>query len=391
MKTCVALRATALSMAFVSIVTVNPSCTHAQSAKSSNAELVSQKDHEFGRWKDLGTLATDDPVKLSLTETHVYALSGQTLYGRTPGEGEGSRWQEIETFEYELNDIYSVSGSPDTIILTLKDAFETLPLRISHDGGKSWAEYGSEFTDQPEKIGVEYQVPKQFFREDSGKLYASLSGLNTVVSTDLGRTWSYALGKQAEGTCPGGESRTITLPAHPGIIFKSQDCPLKDSTVASVNTAPTEQKLEKLIDESFLGQKTPKTLAASAALPDTLFVGVDDGIVRYDVKEKKSDWLMRASTDQEWSGYLTQIWVDPLKSDHIVVSGYPRDSKLEFLLFESKDGGKNFESLRSPNDPKGLAQSSGSATFGNHLVISAREEENKPRIWLFDLTSSSVQ
>ncbi|MES2744694.1 MAG: hypothetical protein V4655_04665 [Bdellovibrionota bacterium] len=389
MKTCVALRATFLSVALVSLFSTNQSCTHAQSAKSLNTDLASQKGHTTGRWKDLGTLATDDPVKLSLTENHVYALSGQTLYGRTPGDNEGNAWNEIETFEYELNDIYTVSGSPDTIILTLKDAFETLPLRISHDGGKSWAAYGSEFADQPEKVGLEYEVPKQFFREDSGKLYASLSGLNTVVSTDLGRTWTYALGRQPEGACPGGESRTITLPAHPGVIFKSQDCPLKDSTVASVSTVPTEQKLEKLIDESFLGQKTPKTLAASASLPDTLFVGVDDGIVRYDVKERKSDWLMKASSEQEWSGYLTQIWVDPSQPDHIVVSGYPRDSKLEFLLFESKDNGKTFESLRSPSDPKGLAQSSGSATFGNHLVISAREEENKPRIWLFDLKSNS--
>lgn len=361
-------------------------CSHTQ---SQSAKTLDSASRDESRWTDLGTITAEEPVKLSLTQNNVYALSGQTLYTRSLNEGDN--WKEIETFDDELADIFTVEGEDDTIILTVKNAFETLPLRISHDGGKNWSEYGSEFTDKADTVGVEYEVPKHFFREDSGKLYASLSGLNTAVSTDLGRTWTFALGKQSAQNCPGGESRTITLPSHPGVIFKSQDCPMAETTVASIRTAPAEQKLEKLIDESFLGQKSANTLAASAALPNTLFVGVDNGIVRYDVQEKKSEWLLEGEANQEWNGYFTQIWVDPVEPDHLVVSGYPRDSKLEFLLFESHDGGKNFKSLRSPNDPEGVSQSSGGSTFGNQLVIAAKEDdnENNPRIWLFDLKGNS--
>lgn len=371
--------------AFLPMITLGfLACSHTQAAKDLNQVSRVSGAQTQGRWTDLGTLASEESVKLGLTQKNVYALSGSTLYTRSVAEG--SAWRTAATFDDELSDIYTISGSPDTIILTVADAFETLPLRISHDGGKTFQDFGAEFTDQPDKVGAEYEVPKQFFREESGKLYASLSGLKTAVSNDLGRTWSYALGKEAnEENCEGGQSRTITLPAYPGVIFKSEDCPLRNTTVASIHTAAPEQKLEKLIDESFLGQKTPNTLAASAALPDTLFVGVEDGIVRYNVREKKSDWLIEANDDQDWNGYFTQIWVDPSEPDHIVVSGYPRDSKLEFLLFESKDNGKTFESLRSPSDPKGIAQSSGGNAFGNKLVIAAKEAEQNPRIWLFDL------
>lgn len=382
------LRATALVL--WSTIVLNSACTHSQSAKA----LQGQNSPELGeadsgqRWTDLGTLVTEDPVKLSMTQNHIYALAGQTLYQRTLSQGDD--WREVETFDEELADVFTVSGNPDTIILTLTNAFETLPLRISHDGGRSFSEYGSEFTDHPERVGVEYEVPKQFFREESGKLYASLSGLSTAVSTDLGRTWTFALGKEGSQACSGGESRTITLPAHPGVIFKSQDCPMRDSSVASVRAAPAEQKLEKLIDETFLGQRSANTLAASAVLPDTLFVGVDDGIVRYNVREKKSDWLIEANDEQDWSGSFTQIWVNPADAQHIVISGHPRESRLEFLVFESKDAGKSFQSLRSPSDPEGLARSSGAFTFGNQLVIAAKESDKLPRIWLVELSPKSV-
>lgn len=382
------LRATALIL--WSTVLLNSACTHSQSAKAlKEANSGDASTGETGqRWTDLGTLVTEDPVKLSMTENHIYALAGQTLYQRTLMQGDD--WKEVETFDEELADIFTVSGQADTIILTLSNAFETLPLRISHDGGQSFNEFGSEFTDHPERVGVEYEVPKQFFREDSGKLYASLSGLSTAVSTDLGRTWTFALGQEGSQACTGGESRTITLPAHPGVIFKSQDCPMRDSTVASVRAAPAEQKLEKLIDESFLGQRSANTLAASAVLPDTLFIGVDDGIVRYNVREKKSDWLIEANDNQDWNGSFTQIWVNPRDPQHIVISGHPRQSRLEFLVFESTDGGKAFHSLRSPNDPEGLARSSGASTYGNQLVIAAKEAENLPRIWLVELSSGSA-
>lgn len=356
-------------------------CSHSE--KPAISENGSLSTSQSNRWTDLGTLVTDEPLKLSLTETRVYAVGGSTLYYRNIENSEN--WLEIETFDDEIAGIYTVSGSPDTIILSLENGFENLPLRISHDSGKSFQEYGSEFTDQPDKIGAEYEVPKQFFLEESGKLYASLSGLKTAVSTDLGRTWAYVLGAEARADCVGGESRTITLPSHPDVIFKTADCPLESTNVASIRTSAPEEKLEKLIDESFLGEKTPNSLSASAALPDTLFVGVEDGIVRYDIKAKKSEWLIGAKDSLEWNGYFTQVWVNPEDSRHIVVSGSPKDSELEFLLFESRDNGKNFTSLRSPNDPEGSAESSSGIAFGNKLVIAAKEEENNPRVWLFDL------
>ncbi len=379
-----------LRVAVVLLSTIWPlsnACVHGDSqtfsAKKSR-NLAGDEPKTSGRWTDFGTVIADEALKLSITQNQVYALSGQTLFARKLNGMDA--WRELDTFDDEIAGIFTVSGATDTIILTVADAFETLPLRISHDGGKSFQEYGAEFTESRDKIGAEYETPKQFFREESGKLYASLAGLKTAVSQDLGKTWAYAISGTVGESCSGGESRTITLPSYPGVIFKSQDCPLKDATVASISDLPTEKKLEKLIDETFLGQKSANILAASAASPDTLYVGVENGVFRYNVKDKKSEWLIEAPSEQEWSGYFSQIWVNPTNANHIVLSGQPRDSRLEFLLFESLDGGKSFASLRSPKDPAGKTESAGGAIFGKTLAISAKEDPTTARIWLFDLS-----
>jgi hypothetical protein len=369
-------------------------CKHTETEPLSFSAMKSEKTND-PRWLDFGTLDVEEEVSLAMTEEAIYAQAGKTVYRK--GISDKAPWKVLKTFDDELGFIYAVPGKPDTILASLAEAFETLPLRISHDGGANWASYGGEFTSDPEAIGSEYEVPKHFFLGQNAQLYASLSGTNTAVSTDLGKTWKYIYGKAGLQACYNGI--TAVLPSYPNLVFKGQECPLDDAWLGTFETSSTDGPISKKIDSKFLSNQRPNSFASTAALPDTLFVGVEGGFLKYDAKTSKAQWLLSAGNpdngdaaghiepkDNQWYAYITSIWINPANPQHMVISGFAKGGAVNFILFETRDGGANFQMLHSPTDPNLSSKTKGSVAYGKKFAVAAREADRKVHIWLVDLS-----
>lgn len=372
-------------------------CKHTE-PQSQTLSALSPEQTSDPRWLDYGALDVEEEVSLAMTDDAIYAQAGKTVYRKALNEK--GAWKTLKTFDDELGFIYAVSGKPDTIIVSLAEAFETLPLRISHDGGASWGSFGGEFTSDPEAVGSEYEVPKHFFVGQGSKLYASLSGTNTAVSSDLGKTWKYIYGKAGLQACYNGI--TAVLPNYPNQVFKGQECPLDDAWMGSFDASVTDGPISKKIDSKFLSNQRPNSFASTAALPDTLFVGVEGGFLKYDAKTSKAQWLLSAGApengeasghiepkDSQWYAYITSIWINPANPQHIAISGFAKGGTVNFILFETRDGGANFQMLNSPSDPNLLTKTKGSVAYGKRIALAAREGDHKVHLWLVDLTQNA--
>lgn len=365
-------------------------CSQAEiQLKALSPEIVSDQ-----RWQDLGDLEAKDEVKVSMTEKYIYAQTGKSIFRKALQSKEP--WTLLKTFDDELISVFAISGEPDTIIGSVAEAFETLPLRISHDGGATWKEFGTEFTANPDGVGSEYESPIHFLVVPPKKIIASLTGSNTAISNDFGKTWTYAYGKASMQTCASGIA--AVLPAYPNFVFKGQECPSDNAWIGWFNPMGSEPKnLEKLVDSKIMSNQRPTSFASVASQPDLLFVGTEGGFLKFDAKSKKANWLLQAGSggrtvgrlepkDTQWNGDITNIWIDPSNPQHMAISGVSRGGSIEFLFFETSDGGARFQSLRSPTDPSALTKSYGGFSLGKKLVLPARESENKVRFWLIDLT-----
>lgn len=253
---------------------------------------------------------------------------------------------------------------------------QAAPFYRSDDGGNTWVASAA-WPRNPFDQSTEPFFDLAIAPDDPERLYANLSGSSVAISTDGGLTWTLANGETE--VFFGDPCVMHVLAADPGRLYQGCEAPLDIAWVATQDIEPADPLT--LANFTFvaggpdfaLENRRPNSLASGPARPETLYAGLEGGLIALD--DSGFEFVFRAeegTTDPPYA-YISTIWLDTDDRNHVIFGGDINGEDTVLSLFETRDHGATIRRIRPPRALRDPAVEQIVATVAGDLAVLVSE------------------
>lgn len=324
-------------------------------ATNADEQLFSKVNYRLiGPWRGGRSGAVTGSFKNK--NTFFFGGTGGGVWKTTDG---GSNWKNI-TDKYFGGTIGSIAVAPSNEnIIYVGEGENTMRGNVaeglqgmwrSDDGGRSWKNIGLKDTRHITNIIIHPDDPNTVWLSVMGHLFGPSEERGIYKSTDGGKTWKKTLYVNNQT----GASDIVMDPSNPSVMYAGTWRLIR--TPYSLESGGEGSGLWKSTDagETWTSMTTKKGLpkgvwgavgiAVAASNSDRLYAIVENANGGLFTSTDAGETWTQTSSDnniRQRAWYYTHVFVDP-KNENIVYC-----PNVNFMV--SKDGGKNFTSLRTPH------------------------------------------
>jgi hypothetical protein len=303
-------------------------------------------------WRDLGAIpGVTSGSSLVVVGADVLAGTADGIW-RHPLATDGT-WQRSGLDGLDVRVLRTVPDRTDVVLAggDPGSGGSLLPFYVSTDGGQTWTGSGEGLFGSFEQRYIpmaDLAVQPVSDGSMDPVLYAAMSGTSIARSRDLGRTWQYVKG--IAGIYAGFDCHVYILPSAPNTLYQGCESPLDDAWVDTYDvSAPDDSTLgtrTRVVSgdlDTGIGNRRPNGFASSPADPNTVYVGLEGGLITIRGSEWRWLWEASPSSPSPQGGdytYVRAIWIDPRDTHHLLFGGGDSSSDSERDgLHETMDGG----------------------------------------------------